>query len=240
MDRSKKFKSRTIKLSGAEMVIFCTGSGTAIRNDGTETVYVSGEPDIVKDSDGVVSIPAGTSVVLPTDNAPLYMIGNSAVMMLETKLGENPFKLSAQSGSGAEEDARADETNLRLELYLAGKTGDIRELAHLLPAGGFGGNTLREELSGVVFPIEGDVLITWSKSMFDKSANTLVYGVLTVRSMTSVGDTFICSVFNTSTYTEWQKIADGGNAQTLGSHPASDFALKSDLDALAARVAALE
>lgn len=34
--------------------------------------------------------------------------------------------------------------------------------------------------------------------------------------------------------------ADGGNAATLETHPASDFVLKSDYDALAARVAALE
>ena len=38
----------------------------------------------------------------------------------------------------------------------------------------------------------------------------------------------------------WYKINDGGDAATLGSHPASDFVLKSDYDALAARVAALE
>ena len=39
---------------------------------------------------------------------------------------------------------------------------------------------------------------------------------------------------------EWTNIADGGNAATLENHPASDFVLKSEYDALAARVAALE
>ena len=38
----------------------------------------------------------------------------------------------------------------------------------------------------------------------------------------------------------WRRICDGGDAATLGTHPASDFALKSELDALEARVAALE
>ena len=38
----------------------------------------------------------------------------------------------------------------------------------------------------------------------------------------------------------WKRISDGGNAATLESHPASDFVLKTDYDALAARVAALE
>lgn len=39
---------------------------------------------------------------------------------------------------------------------------------------------------------------------------------------------------------EWKLLSDGGNAASLESHPASDFVLKSDYDALAARVAALE
>ena len=42
------------------------------------------------------------------------------------------------------------------------------------------------------------------------------------------------------TWNTWKNIADGGNAAMLESHPASDFVLKSDYDALAARVAALE
>ena len=39
---------------------------------------------------------------------------------------------------------------------------------------------------------------------------------------------------------EWKKLCDGGDAVTLETHPASDFVLKTDYDALAARVAALE
>ncbi len=41
-------------------------------------------------------------------------------------------------------------------------------------------------------------------------------------------------------WTGWNKCSDNGNAAALGSHPASDFVLKSDYDALEARVAALE
>ena len=49
--------------------------------------------------------------------------------------------------------------------------------------------------------------------------------------------------YRTSTgngWDEWKLLSDGGNAASLESHPASDFVLKSDYDALAARVAALE
>lgn len=41
-------------------------------------------------------------------------------------------------------------------------------------------------------------------------------------------------------WSSWFNIADFGNAATLGTRPASDFVLKTDYDALAARVAALE
>ena len=50
----------------------------------------------------------------------------------------------------------------------------------------------------------------------------------------------------TGVFSGWVQIntktlpANGGNAYTLESHPATDFVLKSDYDALAARVAALE
>ena len=41
-------------------------------------------------------------------------------------------------------------------------------------------------------------------------------------------------------WTPWRNTADGGNAALVGNHPSSDFVLKSDYDALVARVAALE
>lgn len=41
-------------------------------------------------------------------------------------------------------------------------------------------------------------------------------------------------------WSSWRNIADNGDAAMLETHPASDFVLKADYDALAARVAALE
>ena len=57
----------------------------------------------------------------------------------------------------------------------------------------------------------------------------------------SGGYVFFANVDANGAYAgNWRRLCDGGDAATLGTHPASDFALKSEYDALAARVAALE
>lgn len=55
------------------------------------------------------------------------------------------------------------------------------------------------------------------------------------------GQSFV-RAYNSSTkyWYAWHNVSDGGNADTLDGKHASDFVLKSDYDALAARVAALE
>ncbi len=292
MNITKLIKSKTLTLTGQETQITCTGAGTAIRNDGTDTIYVSGEAGIVKGSDGVVSIPAGGSVVLPTGSGKLYLTGNGTIMLMEARSGENPFKTSAQSGgSGADDVARAaiashsgnavihvtaaekevwnskadksdipdklpanggnadtlggrapsdyaNSCNASLDLYLSEKSGDIRALAHLLPPGGFSADT--SWFADVTFPISGTILLTWTRNSYKTDGNVYLYGVLTVRPLASAGDTYICSVYNTELYTEWQKLSDGGNAVSLSGRPASDFVLKTEYDSLAERVAALE
>lgn len=57
----------------------------------------------------------------------------------------------------------------------------------------------------------------------------------------SGGYVYFANVDGNGSYAgNWRKICDGGDAATLAAHPASDFVLKSDFDALAERVAALE
>ena len=57
----------------------------------------------------------------------------------------------------------------------------------------------------------------------------------------SGSNVFFANVDGNGSYAgNWRKICDGGDAATLAAHPASDFVLKSDFDALAERVAALE
>ena len=121
--------------------------------------------------------------------------------------------------------------NKFLDDFFSSKSGDIRALVIDLPSGGFGGNTGRlPNITG--FPITGDILITWSKSVY---SNGFRYGTLQVRSMTK-GDlpVYQCSVYNDSAYTDWQKLCDGGNAASVGAYTEAKLA------ELEARIAALE
>lgn len=115
----------------------------------------------------------------------------------------------------------ANTCNASLDQYLSGKSGDIRALAHLLPPGGFSADT--SWFTDVAFPMTGTILLTWTRSSYKVDSNTYLYGVLTVRPLASTGDTYICSVYNTKLYTDWQKLNDGGNADTLGGKSASEF-----------------
>ncbi len=122
--------------------------------------------------------------------------------------------------------------NQFLNDFLSSAYGDIRTLFIHLPSGGFGCNTEGcPDITG--FPLTGDILITWFKSVF--SSNGLKYGTLQVRSMTQSSlPVYQCSVYNNGSYTEWQKLCDGGNAASVGAYTESAIA------ALEARIAALE
>ena len=89
--------------------------------------------------------------------------------------------------------------------FLNGQSGDIRTLVQQLPLGGYIFNTTRSELSGITFPIYGDGIMSWGACKY--SANDLRYGILIIRPMTSVGAMYICSVYNTYSYTDWEQIS---------------------------------
>lgn len=95
--------------------------------------------------------------------------------------------------------------NDELKVYLNGQSGDIRALVYQLPIGEYALYTMESEYSGITFPIQGYCLISWFPS---KSAvNDFMYGTLIIRPMSSVGATYICSVYNTYSYTEWEQIS---------------------------------
>ncbi|MGN0686893.1 MAG: hypothetical protein ACI4KA_02160 [Oscillospiraceae bacterium] len=103
-----KFKSKTLTLNGTEINVKVAGNYTAIRNDSSDTVYLSAEPGIVPDNDGVISIPVGGSLTVNDDAESVYVLGTGKIFLLGTDSKANPFKSSAQQGgSGVDDAARA-------------------------------------------------------------------------------------------------------------------------------------
>lgn len=137
--------------------------------------------------------------------APVY---SDEVLRIKALSG-NGFNAETLGNRPPEDFANA--YNLNIGEYLSGKSGDIRALAYLLPTGGLNINTYA--VPDVTFPLMGDLLLVWSKSMY--TGNDLMYGTLMVRPMAEDGDTYICSVFNGNRYTSWQKLSDGGAANEV-------------------------
>lgn len=101
---------------------------------------------------------------------------------------------------------------------------DIRALASTLVAGHFVVNT--SQLPTIVFPISGEIQVDLSGSFM---SNGLYYGTMTIRPMLVNGKTWISSIYNTTKYTDWYNIADGGKAdivncvQVIGSADACTY-----------------
>lgn len=95
-------------LTGTETAVPISGQNAAIRNDGTDIIYVSAAPGISAGADGVVSVPAGQSVVLSDIHGAVYLLGTGGATVIGKDDNTNPFKPSAQGGSGADEVARTD------------------------------------------------------------------------------------------------------------------------------------
>ena len=134
-------------------------------------------------------------------------------------------KISGTGGSGSgnattlngkSDSDFANAYNNFLVNYLSGQTGDIRALAYKLPMGNFVFNTADSGLSGITFPWSGTGLMTWIPSKNDEPL--LYYGMLLIRPLTTNGITYICSVYNTTSYTDWMSTADGGNAATVNGY----------------------
>lgn len=89
-----------------------------------------------------------------------------------------------------------------LSQYLNGQSGDIRTLVYQLPIGGYIFNTFETPVSGISFPISGNGVMFWAPVIHP--ASNLIYGMLIIRPMITTGATYICSVYNTNSYTDWQ------------------------------------
>ena len=99
--------NKTITLDGSEVKVEFYGTNAWLRNDGVSTIYAGKQPGVVSGADGVVSVPAGGSAPVYDAHGTVYLVGTGSVQLIGSDYSENPFKSSAQGGSGADDVARA-------------------------------------------------------------------------------------------------------------------------------------
>ena len=97
----------TITLAGSEVKAKFSGSNAWLRNDGADTIYAAKISGITAGAAGVTSIPAGQSAPVYGADGTVYLLGTGSVMLIGSDYSTNPFKTSAQGGSGADDAARA-------------------------------------------------------------------------------------------------------------------------------------
>ena len=96
---------KTINLTGSEVAVKVGGGNAEIRNNGTETLYASASSGIVAGADGVVSIPAGSSVTVTDTCGTVYILGTGSAEVVGKDFVASVFKSAASSGgAGGTED----------------------------------------------------------------------------------------------------------------------------------------
>ena len=115
---------KTILLTGAEQEVKLSGQNCDIRNDSADTVYISRNPNIVPDADGVVSVPVGQAAKYYSICGSVYLLGTGKVQLCGNDYGYLVFKcVATSSGEGGEVTKtyvdNGDKTSLQLAKQFA-------------------------------------------------------------------------------------------------------------------------
>jgi len=105
-----KLNTKTITLTGTEQEIRLSGQNCDIRNDGTDTVYASGEPNITAGADGVMSLPAGQAVQIRGFGGVMYLLGTGSVQICGHDFQTPVFKCAPAGGGSGTTDQTARDT----------------------------------------------------------------------------------------------------------------------------------
>lgn len=258
--------TKTITLTGGEVAVTgLDGSNAHIRNDGAGTIYAAKTAGITAGADGVASIPAGQSDTIRGISGTVYLLGTGSLLIQSDDYIVSPFKTSAQAGgSGADEVARAAITahaenvtvhvtaeeksnwngkaapsDIPAKIQYVNYLGYVSDVENILNNSNYAVSAYECIITTSEAALIGLPSCWWQIKYLRHTDNNgfgcqIAFPIdgpsYLPRYRTSLG-----TVWN-----EWKLFSDGGNAATLETHPASDFVLKSDYDALEARVAALE
>lgn len=257
---------KTIALTGAEAKIEYGGGCNAwLRNDGAATVYAAKTSGVTAGADGVVAVPAGGSAPLYGADGTVFLLGTGSVQLIGSDYSTNPFKTStASGGSGVDDVARAaveaHAGNADIHVTADEKAAwngkaDKSDIPTSLPANGgnadtVGGYGISDAGKAGILAIAPDygVLEVGNYIDFHSGNDGKDYNVR-IQTGGSGDEKLYVSSGNSgfglgTVVANLQGNASSANyainADTLGGRSVGDLALKSELTALEARVAALE
>lgn len=183
-----------------------SGKGTKALHD-NEAAYgtynKSNADTLFSIGDGTADDARHNAFEITTTGGKLHDKDIATTDLIPTTLPANGGNADTVDGMHATDFAMAKNSDLMT--LLNGQSGDIRALVHQLSCGGYIFDTNYPQLKDVIFPISGNAILSWSPGIFN--VNNFIYGILIIRPMVSTGDTYICSVYNTTSYTDWQKIS---------------------------------
>ena len=256
---------KTISLSGTEVAVTgLDGSNAHIRNDGTDVIYASKTAGAAPGADGTASIPAGQSDTIRGINKTLYLTGTGSVLVQTDDYIENPFKTSAQAGgSGADDVARAALTahaaNTDIHVSSAEKESwNGKAEPSAIPAKlqyinylGYVSDVNRTLNNPNYSECSYECIITTAEAALI-GLPSCWWQIKYLRHTDNNG--FGCQIafpidgpdnsprYRTSAglaWADWKLLCDGGNAETLDSHPAGDFVMRDEFSELSDKVNSL-
>ena len=244
---------KTIALTGAEVKIEYGGGCNAwLRNDGTATVYAAKAAGITAGADGVVAVPAGGSAPLYGADGTVFLLGTGSVQLIGSDYSTNPFKTStASGGSGVDDVARAaveaHAGNAEVHVTAAEKavwngkadvddcvpatmglnfSAGAKEYAETYKSGAINIEFTWRGFGATDAPYPGG---DWFFHAYKGEDNWIRIVAFDIRDTAS----YEIAKRNGS-WGSWKKLADGGNAASVGAYTEEKIA------ALEARIAALE
>ena len=253
---------KTVTLSGAEAAVTgLKGCHAHIRNDGAAVIYAAKSAGIAAGADGVVSIPAGQSTTIRGISGTAYLLGTGSALIQSDDYAASPFKSSTASGGSAVDEAARTAVDTHAGNAEIHVSADEKAL--------WNGKADRQSYAPIFSGDILDIPEMGTYSCHISNCSNLPSGIydwgyVTMYNFNNSGfKRFICTPLDalghnhsgkpngmiylaSESYKDadgnliWSRACDGGNSAALESHPASDFVLKADYDALAARVAALE
>lgn len=244
---------KTIALTGAEVKIEYGGGCNAwLRNDGTATIYVAKLAGITAGADGVVAVPAGGSAPLYGADGTVFLLGTGSVQLIGSDYSTNPFKTStASGGSGVDDAARAaieaHAGNADIHVTAAEKAvwngkADVDDCVPV--ATGLNFSSSAKEYAETYKSGAINIEFTWRG--FGATDAPYSDGDWFFHAYKGENDWIRIVAFDirhTASYEiaktggswgDWKRIADGGNAASVGEYTEEKIA------ALEARIAALE